>query len=115
MVDVMMDALNRRAKSTFSYCLFQENNFNVVGRSCIYVVTISQMIKSTHSTMILHPFTKPLSQVAPRIAAFASSSSTDVFLKLRGGASSLSNAPFDFDLAKTRLEGEIILIYYYAV
>lgn len=106
-----MDALNRRAKLDtypFSYCLMMlRNNFNVV-------VTRSQMIKSTHSTMILHPFTKPLSQAAPRIAASASSSSTDVFLKLRGGASSLCNAPFDFDLAKTRLEGEIILIYYYA-
>ncbi len=104
------DILNRRrAKSPFSYCLFR-GSFQCWGRSCcIYVVTISQMIKPTHSTMILHPFTKPLSQAAPRIAASAS------FLQLRGGAAVkviASNAPFDFDLAKTRLEGETILIYY---
>ena len=53
--------------------------------------------------MILHPFIKPLSQVAPSIAA---SSSIDLFLRLRGGADVVANsAHFDFDLAKTRLEG----------
>lgn len=58
--------------------------------------------------MILHPVTKPLSQAAaPRIAAAASSSSIDLLFQLRGGAKAIaSNAPFDLDLAKTRLEGE---------
>lgn len=76
--------------------------------SCI---NLRSRINSSASTtmMILHPFIKPLSQAAPSIAASASSSSSssiDLFLRLRGGADVVANsAHFDFDLAKTRLEG----------
>lgn len=101
--------------STYSVLLVDDkykcsarHNFYCLNSCCSSKFSCHSVSSENALHMILHPVTKPLSQAAaPRITAAASSSSIDLLFQLRGGAKAIaSNAPFDLDLAKTRLEGE---------